>query len=232
MKGIYSYSIPKLYKDIHTKRVRKVLAALIFQNPIHTRKTIERKKKPPIEKVIYKIRLCRTFANKTSYGHSLTKEQAKSRKMGSFKYNLKSRKYEKDFEGQLCSQRIPFEQQTNKGDEFRIHKAKGYYPHIHWQGEWCPLFMNVHKVYNRITTKDDPIDIILQWRHGKGRFLQKRSIIVLQNKRIALANEKPAKTMEAQARSKKDCIIDIKRDNFDALRGNSRKQSKSFNLEV
>ena len=228
-----AYSIPEIYKKVHTGKVRRVLSTLIFQNPIHKTMILDRKKKKPIKKVIYKIRLCRTFANKTSYGHALTKEQGKERKIKSFKYNLNTRKHQKDFADNIYSQRTPFEQLTNKGDEFRIHKAKGYYPHIHWNGEWCPLYMNVHKVYNRITTKDDPVDIVLQWRHGKsGIKLQKRSVRVLINKRIALANEKPAKTTEAQARPNGHCIIDIKKNSFDGLRGNSHKASKSFNMEV
>ena len=49
-----AYSIPEIYKKVHTGKVRRVLSTLIFQNPIHKTMILDRKKKKPIKKVIYK----------------------------------------------------------------------------------------------------------------------------------------------------------------------------------
>ena len=235
MRGIYD--IESLYKHINKGSGRKFLSKLLFNRPKQEIK-INRVKKKPKYKTVWKVRLCRTFANKDQHGNALTKWEALKKKTWQWKYGRSVRNRTVDYEKyefpdiKKWSVGAPMvELGEAKNEKFTISKAWGYYPHIYYKGEWRPLFIKVH--WNKHHTR--PLNIILNWYEGKKHHKKDLSRLINEfgNKdKIALDDEKFAKTKRIPGRSDNHSIIDIKNDSFDGLRGNSRKTSKSFKLGV
>jgi hypothetical protein len=227
-------SLQQLYdKHLNTAKGRAFMSALIFPDrPVHMFQENG--------KEIYKIRLCRTFANKDKSGRALTGSQAKKKKTWTFKYRpgTKANPFQKDFEGSQYKEDM-YEQGTHADQKFKIQRAKGYYPHIFWKNEWRPLFFNLKSVpaagFDEFGyPKRRVIDIVLKWYVDRKK-TEHRSLARLIHEypeKVALANEKSAKTKGTLGQPDNHSIIDIKNDDFGSLRGISRKVSKSFNLEV
>ena len=230
MKGIYTLETLISKHKINTKSGRKFLSKLIFPTHPKTTAVIKRIKKADKTVQVWKIRLCRTFANKDQNGTALTRHIAKKKRTWTMKFKPSYTKMQKDWTDNNYKTQI-HQQETNKGTQFKIVKGAGYYPHIFWKGEWCPLYINVKMIWGRRGSPDIVENVILKWRHGKKGEEQKRDLRRLINDygKIVPANEKSAKTKGAQERPAGHSIIDIKSDNFDAVRGNSRTTSKSFN---
>ena len=232
MKGIYTLEALISRQKINTKSGRKFLSKLIFPTHPQTTAVIKRINKPDKTIKVWKIRLCRTFAHKDINGTSLTRSVAKKKKIGTMKFKPSFTKMKKDWNSKTYKTDMHI-QETNKGTQFKIVKGAGYYPHILWKGQWCPLYMNIKMHWGRRGSDDIIENIILKWRYpagSKGKE-QKRDLRRLINEygKVVPANEKSAKTKGAQELPDKHSIIDIKNDNFDAVRGNSRTTSKSFN---
>ena len=229
MKGIYTLDALISKHKINTASGRKFLSKLIFPTHPQTTAVIKRIKKPDKTIKVWKVRLCRTFAHKDINGTALTRAVAKKKKIGTMKFKPSFTKMIKDWNDKTYKTQMHI-QETNKGTQFKIVKGAGYYPHILWKGEWCPLYMNIMMHWGRRGSADIVENVILKWRYRKKE--QKRDLRRLINEygKIVPANEKSAKTKGAQERPAGHSIIDIKNDNFDAVRGNSRTTSKSFNL--
>jgi hypothetical protein len=152
MKRFQFRSLENIYKFRNTKKIRDHIAYLIFGNECTTLRS--KKGKP-----VYKVRLCRTMALKAINGAA--HEFKLNGKLGGF---LK-KKFGKDD----SRVREIHECTDNKGSEFKMEYAIGYYPHIWKKNKWRPIWIKTQQNFRSLCGRDPITEIMVCWYENESK---------------------------------------------------------------
>ena len=159
------YSLEEIYKGINTRRIRNFLAFLIFQNPIQG---IHKSKRRKTHKDIYKVRLCRSFANNNRLGVAPNRQAVQ----------YKTVKYKKIFRKDNGKTKKVNWIGSNPSEKPKLQN--GYSLHILWKKEWRPLFVKPFfkkdRSYSVENLQDIQIFCYLDNKSGKTKSWSIRSL--------------------------------------------------------
>ncbi len=137
------YSLKEIYLGINTRKIRNFIAFLLFNQPIQG--IHESKRRKP--KKIYKVRLCRSYANNNSLGIAPSRMAVK----------FKTVKYNKIFQNDGGKTNNVEWIGQSRSDKPKL--TNGYSLHVLYKKEWRPLHVKPIFKRDRSYTADNLADI-------------------------------------------------------------------------